>query len=1105
MGELFKKMKKGDSGNAEKEKNEPAEEAKPETKIPKAPAPTKKEIQKKNTGNDYLKNEIEKLEKEKKSEPEPKKELKKESNYVKEFGLTREVHKGYEKEIVVESRPKPAVQAQVIEPSVPQEKKEKEEIKQKIMEIEKELPPQEKVGPDNPESVPEEQKSQAEKELITNEKELIDSYGETKIYRIKGQSLPIYWTPVARPVGAEKTIINTIKEAATRIISITPYKIRDQEQRRNVYYQKIMEILRDSPELRVPKTKMRFYAETVVKEMVGYGMIDSLIKDDKLEEIMIIGPKEPVYVFHRYYEMMKTNIEFYSDNEIQDLINRIARLIGRRVDLSSPLLDARLPDGSRVNATIPPASVQGSTLTIRKFREDPYTIIDLIKNGSLSAEVAAFLWLATEGMATKPANILIAGGTGSGKTTTLNVLASFIPKSERVISIEDIAELNLPLSHWIRMETKPPGLEGTGELTMDILTKNSLRMRPDRIIVGEIRHDEAFALFTAFNTGHDGCLTGDTKIALTNGIVEIGEFTEEQMSKNETWKDGLWEVCNIKNEHINSINDEGKMQKTEIVQAKKKPYTGKIYSIKTASGTELKCTGNHPLFTLNGDLVQVKAEEILEGTLIATPRKLIRGENAKEPEIEYWSGLLHGDGNILDKKRIREKNGKQYTCNEGRVTLFTEEKEIIPKFVRFMKEKLDDTYIKIVEPDTKNDCFDVHVAGIHKSRTIQQMLDIPPGNRMKATMSNSHYISGIREFTAGFFDAEGHVDAENNALVFTCGNENYIDFFKYALLTEGIQSRKYRSKSHNSIWYRLYIYGIEQIRKFYETFPIKYTQKMKKIEKLIKSKKTGNTNVDVIKCNELIIRLLQEAKSKGYSNSEIAKRTGISQGLISFYKRKERLPSIQVTQKLCKTFKEIGINAAKLEKIANMDIFWDRIVSVYSYPYNGFVYDLTTSEKTNSFKKPHNFVAEGILVANSMGTVHANSPEETLVRVTSPPMSVPSVMLSALDLVLVQHRLHDRKKGTIRRITEIAQVVDALKGKPKVEVLFKRDAIKDALVKTKTQPNFMTLLEDLTGSTKKDIDAELAKRTEFMKRMAKEDKREMHVISQEMENYLSKK
>lgn len=336
--------------------------------------------------------------------------------------------------------------------------------------------------------------------------EVISAYNDVKIVKVSDYPVPFYTIPVPKPTAVEKSIISTIKEAATRLIAIAPYKIRDETQKRNVYRQRILDILRSASNLNIPERRMNFYADAVVREMVGYGLIDPLITDDRLEEIMIIGVKKPVYVFHRDYDMLATNIEFFNDNEIKDLINRIARQVGRRVDLSSPLLDARLPDGSRVHASIPPASISGSTMTIRKFREDPFSIIDLIKFGTMSSEAAAFLWLSSEGFGTKPANILIAGGTGSGKTSTLNVLASMISPSERVISIEDTAELNLPIKHWIRMEARPPGLEGTGEITLDILTKNSLRMRPDRVIVGEIRHDEAFTLFTAMNTGHDGCI-----------------------------------------------------------------------------------------------------------------------------------------------------------------------------------------------------------------------------------------------------------------------------------------------------------------------------------------------------------------------------------------------------------------------------------------------------------------------------------------------------------------------------------------------------------------------------------------------------------------------
>lgn len=338
------------------------------------------------------------------------------------------------------------------------------------------------------------------------EKTLIASYGNVKIFKVAGQSMLQYNIAVPRPAGPEKELINTVKEAATRLITIAPAEIEDPQRRRDFYFKRIREIIESSPELHVPVSKIDFYAEWVMREMIGYGILDTLLKDDKLEEIMVIGPNRPVFVFHREYEMMTTNIVFGSDADIYGIIDRIAREVGRRVDIQNPLLDARLPDGSRVNATIRPVSLEGSTLTIRKFREEPFTVVDLITKSTVSVELAAYLWMAVDGLGAKPANILVSGGTGSGKTTTLNVLASFVPTTERVITIEDTAELKLPVEHWIRFETRPPSIEGTGEITMDVLVKNSLRMRPDRIIVGEVRHAEAFTLLTAINTGHDGCM-----------------------------------------------------------------------------------------------------------------------------------------------------------------------------------------------------------------------------------------------------------------------------------------------------------------------------------------------------------------------------------------------------------------------------------------------------------------------------------------------------------------------------------------------------------------------------------------------------------------------
>ena len=268
-------------------------------------------------------------------------------------------------------------------------------------------------------------------------------------------------------------------------------------------------------------------ARKLFQDLVGYGEIDPLIRDDNLEEIMVIGIDKPVFVYHREYGMMKTNILFKDADELMNLIDSIARQINRRIDQESPILDGHLLDGSRVNATIPPISADGPSMTIRKFKRDPLTIIDLINSKTISVELAAFFWLCFDGLGVKSANAIISGGTSSGKTTTLNALSSFINPKERIITIEDTLELQIPHEHVIRMETRPPNVENKGELTMNDLVKNSLRQRPDRIIVGEVRGSEAITLFTALNTGHSGFGTlhsndaRETITRLTNAPMSV--------------------------------------------------------------------------------------------------------------------------------------------------------------------------------------------------------------------------------------------------------------------------------------------------------------------------------------------------------------------------------------------------------------------------------------------------------------------------------------------------------------------------------------------------------------------------------------------------------
>jgi pilus assembly protein CpaF len=232
-----------------------------------------------------------------------------------------------------------------------------------------------------------------------------------------------------------------------------------------------------------------------------YGPISALLNDETISEVMVNGPDQ-VYV-ERMGQLTLSDVKFAGDAELIRVIREIAAFVGRRIDDESPMVDCRLPDGSRVNAIIPPLAIDGASLTIRKFAKDPFTVQDLISFGTLTAEAAAFL----EGCVRGHFNILVAGGTGSGKTTTLNILSSFIPDNERVVTIEDAAELQLRQPHKVRLESRPARIDGTGRISIRDLVVNSLRMRPDRIVIGECRSGEALDMLQAMNTGHDGSLT----------------------------------------------------------------------------------------------------------------------------------------------------------------------------------------------------------------------------------------------------------------------------------------------------------------------------------------------------------------------------------------------------------------------------------------------------------------------------------------------------------------------------------------------------------------------------------------------------------------------
>ncbi|WP_245596792.1 CpaF family protein [Shimazuella kribbensis] len=239
----------------------------------------------------------------------------------------------------------------------------------------------------------------------------------------------------------------------------------------------------------------------IIHESVGYGPLETLLKDDSITEIIVNGT-EPIY-YEKNGVLHRSTLTFRNAEALMHVIDRIVAPLGRRIDLHSPMVDARLPDGSRVNAVIPPISLHGPLLSIRKFRKEPITISELVERNAMIKPMADLL----TGLVQAKCNVLISGGTGSGKTTLLNALACHIPEQERLITIEDMAEMRITHPHVVSMEARPPNLEGKGEITIRHLVRNALRMRPDRIIVGEVRGSEAFDMLQAMNTGHEGSLT----------------------------------------------------------------------------------------------------------------------------------------------------------------------------------------------------------------------------------------------------------------------------------------------------------------------------------------------------------------------------------------------------------------------------------------------------------------------------------------------------------------------------------------------------------------------------------------------------------------------
>ncbi|MPW38790.1 secretion system protein [Thermococcus sp. 101 C5] len=970
------------------------------------------------------------------------------------------------------------------------------------------------------------------------EAEVLDVYGNVRILRVKGEPIPIYEIRLPKLSEEEEKLVKIVRDRAIAEIQIDPESIPDPEERRRIFGRAVKNIMRELAPA-ISEARMEVLVNLVVQNMIGYGKLDPLVRDDNLEEVMVIGTRRPVYVWHRKFYMCKTNIFFDDEREILNIIERIARQVGRRIDQQTPLLDARLPDGSRVNATIRPVSLDGPTLTIRKFKKDPLTIIDLLKYGTFNLEVASLLWIFIDGLGVKPANVLVAGGTGSGKTTTLNSLAMFIPPSERVISIEDTAELQLPIEHWVRLETRPPNIEGKGEITMDDLVKNTLRMRPDRIIVGEVRGPEARTMFTAMNTGHNGALYDFSVIQLSDSrFVLIGDLVEELFKKYsdriERYKDLEYIVLEEKDRfEVVSVGADLKAGKHVVSRVwRRKVREGeKLMRIRTRTGNEVILTKTHPFFVFsNGDVVRKEAGKISVGDRVAVmmrPPKPPQRKALVDPNIyvgisDYYlvpngNGMVKVPNNGLPPenaeyllsinsnpvKLVREVDGDLayiagvllgdgYIASNGyHLSATFDDEGYRNAFVNAISKFLPE-----YSPQTKisGKCTVVTVGSKIFAEMLLRIFGIPKGKKSEVWDVPDVVLSHddlVRYFIAGVFDADGYVDESGPSIILTTKSENAARKIWYALQRLGIISTVSRVKNRGfkkGEIFRITISGVEDLRKFKSLIPLHHSKKVAKLEEILKTKRAyrGRRTYRVPISGEMIRPLRLRLNLTVAELSKLASHYAgekVSESLIRHIEkgrareiRRSALKGIALA--LQQVAKDIGDEEAwvmgkRLQLIAEGDVYWDEVVSVEEVDPRElgieYLYDLTVEDD-------HNYVANGILVSNCMGTIHSNSARETIVRLESPPMSVPRIMIPALDVIIMQVRFNNRKKGTIRRITEIAEVSGIEGESVQLNTIYKYNPAKDELYHTGVPSRVMNQLAEHTGLTMDELLEERVKR-----------------------------
>ncbi len=985
--------------------------------------------------------------------------------------------------------------------------------------------------------------------------EIVESGKGYRIVKNKGEKSLTYLVTLPKLTEDEKKLLGIIGKRAISEINVDPEAIHNYAEKKKVFTVKVMELInRHYPEIK-QATKL-WFATFIVQDMIGYGILDPLLSNDDLEEVMLIATHVPVYVYHRKHGMCKTNIIFENSEKAIKIISRIARAVGRRVDASTPLLDARLKDGSRVNATVAPISLGGPSLTIRKFKADPFTVVDIINFNTLSFDLAAFLWLAIDGYEVKPANILVSGGTGSGKTTTLNCLGSFIPQTNRVLSIEDTAELQLPVNHWVRLETRPPNIEGTGEITMERLLRNTLRMRPDRIIVGEVRGPEANTLLTAMNTGQSGSMgtlhannsretitrlvnkpmsVPTIMISALNLIIMQNRFTHKGKTVRRITE--VTEILGVEDGHVKLSNVFEWDPKTDSVKATDVP--SRIKSVLAEKrGIELKDIEAEIArrktvleWMVKEKIHGVKEVGRLVNEYLIDPDKFMARISGKKTKTSGAKTGKKGSKGIVDLFSTSAKKEVIETTPLAEIIRVESEKNPIYNVKTPKLSKEDKILIKEIETKVI-DKLDIDPRSIKDKAEAESLFTDKISRFIKSSYSLGP--SQTRDFTRivlnnliGYGALEPLLKDEALEEIMVIGTEKpvYVSHSKYDIcrtnivFDEDAEIERILERIAASVGRRidraspLLDARLEDGSRVNATLPpISIAGPTLTIRKF---KADPLTVVDLIGFNtlspEISAYLWYVTEGAGIKPGNILVAGGSGSGktttlncLCSFIPDTERIITIEDTAELqlpATHWVRLETKPPNVEGKGEVDM--DELVknTLRMRPDRVIVGEVRGPEARTLF------TAMNTGHDGSMGTLHSNSARETVTRLTNPPMSVPHIMLPALDLILMEQKIY-LKGRTVRRITEIAEVSEQSGEKEGTVILnnvYQWDPKTDTLLSTGIPSILKQKLARIQGVPIGEVDAEIDKRKKVIEYMIEKNISRIDKVGKTFNRYYSDK